>query len=71
MLPLASRIPASMASLLRSDSSKPLRNSSNCCEHTNTLLQNFHNLAAIDKAISKGDSYSKLSIEESSIIWLK
>lgn len=30
MLPLASRMPASMASLLRSDSVNPLRNSSNC-----------------------------------------
>lgn len=30
MLPLASRIPANMASLERSDSMKPLRNSSSC-----------------------------------------
>lgn len=30
MFPLASRIPVSMASLLRSDSVKPLRNSSSC-----------------------------------------
>ena len=30
MLPLASRMPVSMASLLRSDSVNPLRNSSNC-----------------------------------------
>lgn len=30
MLPLASRIPVSMASLVRSDSVKPLRNSSSC-----------------------------------------
>lgn len=30
ILPLASRIPVSMASLLRSDSVKPLRNNSSC-----------------------------------------
>lgn len=37
MLPLASRIPVNMASLVRSDSVKPLRNSSSC-RHKNINL---------------------------------
>lgn len=53
-LPLASRIPVSMASLLRSDSVKPLRNSSSCqkaninivlqadLDHTFTFFQNLY-----------------------------
>lgn len=39
-LPLASRIPVSMASLLRSDSVKPLRNSSSC-QRANIEKQSF------------------------------
>lgn len=42
MLPFASRMPVSMASLLRSDSVNPFKNSSNCREQrereTNTGL---------------------------------
>lgn len=38
MLPLASRIPVNMASLLRSDSVKPLRNSSSCRHQNITLI---------------------------------
>lgn len=40
MLPLASRIPVNMASLVRSDSVKPLRNSSSCRrKNINLFLQ--------------------------------
>ena len=38
MLPLASRMPVSMASLLRSDSVNPFRNSSNCGGATSTCV---------------------------------